>query len=207
MNEVVGMAAHCACRSALARGGVPAAGSAASFAAGSARGAFAPATDGVGRPAPEVPFGGGPSVSETLGSIWRRFVDFLRRLFGAGEPVPPASAWPAYNPDARRQIAEMFPTGRGMALGFVPVRVWRQGGAVYGTASGYGGGALFWSNGDLYYQQEGKAPGRVAAARSTRDGNGDTHFEVFLESGKAIRADILADGRTVRHRGYQVTLY
>jgi hypothetical protein len=147
-----------------------------------------------------------------LRSLWERFVTWLRGLFAGGrEPVrgmPPGHhSWPAYNPDARQQLFEMFPTGRGTVLGFVGVQVWRQNNAIYGQASGFGGASVFVWNGDLYYQQQGKQPNRVAGALSTRDGFGRTHFQLTLDSGKTVEASIEADGRTIRYGKYSITLY
>ncbi len=177
-------------------------------------------TDRMQWSAPAVPvqptLPGQPAPSGFMGAltaIWTGIVDFFKRLFG-GAPSPgatlpgvtqPGQTWPAYNPDARAQAFQMFPTGNGLALGFVPVNVQKNSQMI--VASGMGNQfKVYWQAGQLYFQENSKNPQQVNRMTSQRQSDGSTTFALTMDNGKTQSADMLADGRTLRYQGYQVTL-
>lgn len=179
----------------------------------------APAYSRPGQPAqPVQPAPGG--FMGALSAIWNGIVDFFKRLFGGGAPpaaapgypqpgVAPqpgyAGAWPAYNPDARAQAFQMFPSGNGLALGFVPVNVQKNAQMI--VASGMGRQfKVYWQGNQLLFQDNNKAPQEVRNMTSQRQPDGTTTFSLTMADGKSQSADILPDGRTLRYQGYQVTL-
>lgn len=123
-----------------------------------------------------------------------------------GGPWTAPAPWPAFNPDAREQLFAQFPTGNGVALGMFPVQVYRNGEAIVASAPGVGQGAIVRYQGNLFVHEGSKPPVRVAQATSQRAPNGDTRFDLVLETGKAVSAELLADGRTIRYRGYSITI-
>lgn len=161
--------------------------------------------------------------TQSLSGLWKRIITFLRTLFGLNlppspSPVPnplplpqplpsPSTRWPPYNPDARSQLFAMFPTGKGKVLGYVSVMVWREHSAIRAEAPGYGAVSLFWQGEALFFQKNNRPAERVDSAISTRYADGLTHFEVTLESGRRVTADLFPDGRTIRYKGRMITLY
>ncbi len=164
-------------------------------------------------PVPVQPAPQAGGAMNTLSAIWQSIVDFFRRLFrgvtssapGVSAPVP-GTAYPAVNQDARAQAFQMFPTGSGLALGFVPVSSQRQGNQIVVSATGFGQARVYWAGDQLYFQQNSEQPRRVERMTSTRQPGGDTRFDVALEGGKSVTSEILADGRTLRYQGYTITL-
>lgn len=142
-----------------------------------------------------------------LKSMWDGLVSFFERLFGAKSAsvatVP--TGWPAVNNDAREQLFAMFPTGRAF-VAIVPVEARREGDTIVASATGFGKATITRKNGDLYYSVNGDAPARVSQVTSNRSANGDTRFDITLDEGRQVSAEILADGRTVRYGSYSVTL-
>lgn len=157
-----------------------------------------------------------------LSAIWNGIVDFFKRIFGGAQspstaqpgmyqqpgtyPQPgQASAWPAFNPDARAQAFQMFPTGNGLALGFVPVNVQKNSQMI--VASGMGRQfKVYWQSGQLYFQENSKNPQMVKQMTSQRQADGTTSFALTMDNGKTQSADLSPDGRTLRYQGYQVSL-
>jgi hypothetical protein len=166
-------------------------------------------------PAPVQPAPQAGGAMGALSAIWQSIVDFFRRLFrgvtsdapaAPGFAAPTQGAYPAVNQDARAQAFQMFPTGSGLALGFVPVSSQRMGNQIVVSATGFGQARVYWEGDQLYFQQNSDRPRRVERMTSTRQPSGDTRFDVALEGGKSVSSEILADGRSLRYQGYNVTL-
>lgn len=161
-------------------------------------------------PAPTAPPATG--FMAVLTSAWQGIVDFFKKLFGGGTqnapgaPFPGGSSYPSVNNDARAQAFQMFPTGNGVALGFVPVNAQRHGNSIVVSASGFGGAKVWWQGDQMYFQEGSKQASRIDRMTSARQQNGDTRFDLTLDGGKTVSADILADGRTLRYQGYSITL-
>ncbi|MBM3267574.1 MAG: hypothetical protein FJZ01_07995 [Candidatus Sericytochromatia bacterium] len=164
-------------------------------------------------PAPAAPAPQTGGVMNTLSAIWQSILDFFRRLFRsvttgnpAAAPAMPGTAYPSVNQDARAQAFQMFPTGSGLALGFVPVSSQRYGNQIVVSATGFGQARVYWEGNQLFFQQNSSRPQRVDRMTSTRLPSGDARFDIFLEGGKTVSSDLLADGRSIRYQGYTVTL-
>lgn len=152
-----------------------------------------------------------------LSSFFSKIVSFFKGLFGGNQAtaagttattltgISPAS-FPAASTDAREQLFQMIPIGQGTVLGFVPVAAARYADRILVNAGSFGKAAVLKSQGEYYYYQNDDKPLRIAGVTSSRNAAGDTHFDLALENGKMVGADILADGHTLRYQNYTLTL-
>lgn len=150
---------------------------------------------------------------QVMSALFSKIASFFKQLFGGGGQAPvgtvpvgtaPVPAVPMA--DAREQLFSMFPTGQGTVLGFVPVSVTRYADRLIASAGSFGQAAIVKYQGEYLFYENNKQPVKVASAVSSRTPSGDMHFDLTLENGKKVGADILADGRTIRYDRYTLSL-
>lgn len=167
-----------------------------------------PAQNGpVLQPAQAAPAPGG--FMQVLSSLFSRIASFFKQIFGGTPNAPvgsPPTTMPAPLTDAREQLFTMMPTGQGTVLGLVPVTVSRYADRIVASAGSFGNAAIVKYQGEYLFYENNKQPVRVSNVASSRTATGDMHFDITLESGKRIGADIMADGRTIRYENYTLTL-
>lgn len=161
------------------------------------------------QPAQTSPAPGG--FMQVLSSLFSRIASFFKQIFGGapdGAPVSnPPVTMPAPMADAREQLFSMMPTGQGTVLGLVPVTVSRYADRIVASAGSFGNAAIVKHQGDYLFYENDKQPVRVSNVVSSRTATGDMHFDISLENGKRIGADLMADGRTIRYQNYTLTLH
>ncbi len=160
-------------------------------------------------PVPTTPAPGG--FMQVMSAFFSKIANFFKQLFGGAQPGAPVGAPPPTAPvpmaDAREQLFQMFPTGQGTVLGFVPVTVSKYADRIVASAGSFGSAAIVKYQGDYLLYEGNKQPVKVSSVVSSRSATGDMHFDITLENGKKVGADILADGRTIRYDRYTLTLH
>lgn len=159
-------------------------------------------------PAPVTPAPAG-GFMQVLSSLFSQIAAFFKRLFTT--PTAPAPAAPAPTArvamqDAREQLFAMMPTGRATVMGFVSVTVSRHPDRLVISAGSFGSAAVIRQGGEYFFQENNKQPVRVQGVSSSLNARGDMRFDITLESGKRVSAEILADGRTLRYDDRTLTL-
>lgn len=172
-------------------------------------GAYPAPTAPAQPPAQTAPAPGG--FMQVMSALFSKIASFFRQLFGGAGSAPvgtaPVGTVPAVPmADAREQLFSMFPSGQGTVLGFVPVGVTRYADRIVASAGSFGQAAIVKYQGDYLFYENSKPPVKVSNVVSSRTATGDMHFDVTLENGKRIGADILADGHTIRYDRYTLTL-
>lgn len=148
---------------------------------------------------------------QVLSTLFSKIASFFKQLFGGNSsPAPiatPSPTTPAVGmADAREQLFSMMPTGQGTVLGIVPVSVTRYADRIIASAGSFGQAAILKYQGDYLFYENNKQPVKVSGVVSNRTASGDMHFDISLENGKQIGADILADGHTIRYDKYTLSL-
>lgn len=161
-------------------------------------------------PAQTAPAPAPGGFMQVLSTLFSKIASFFKNLLGGNPGSAPISNPPVTSPvpmaDAREQLFSMMPSGQGSVLGFVPVTVSRYADRIVASAGSFGQAAIVKSQGEFFLYENNKQPVRVSSVVSNRTATGDMHFDITLENGKQVGADILADGRTIRYKNYTLTL-
>ncbi|GEM_PF-2794516 len=147
-------------------------------------------------------------LMQVFSSLFSRISSFFKKLF-AGSTTGATTETTRRVPmaDAREQLFAMMPVGQTTLFGFVPVTVSRQADRVVISAGSFGSAAIIKKQGEFHFQENDKPSVRMSSVASTLTAAGDMRFDIALENGDKVTADILADGRTLRYKNQTLTLH